>query len=186
MKKTTWLLLLLTLFGSLFLVSCTEKEPSQNETTDLSAKNTDASAEACTFYLHYDGETQQFDAEAVTGLIKNIQSLAWLAPRGGLEMELVSENISGTENAFISSSEHGAEDTDAGSVWLRISGETATDAGDGTSIPETQDILAYIQDADLYLGIQNASLTWEIWKLSGYGDWFEKEIQLFLRVATGL
>jgi cbb3-type cytochrome oxidase subunit 3 len=46
--------------------------------------------------------------------------------------------------------------------------------------------LVYIQDQDMYVGIQNSNLKWEIWKLTGYGDWLEKEIRIFIRVVTGL
>lgn len=79
-------MLILLLIGSMLFVSCKKKETNINEKTGE-------------LYISYNGEIQQFDidTESVTGLIKNIESLAWLAPRGGLEMELVGEDISEEE-----------------------------------------------------------------------------------------
>lgn len=167
-KKNRWMLFLL-LAVSFFLVSCTEKE-----TTG-------------TFCISYNGEVQQFDPDTseVTGLIKNIESLAWLALRGGLEMELVDENLSEEDNTYISKSSNWESTENTDDIWLRISGH-ADDQGEGTSIPEHQDTLVYIQNQDMYIGIQNPDLKWDIWKLPEYGDWLEKEIKLFIRVATGL
>lgn len=197
MNKKNWMLLLL-LLSSLFLVSCKEKETNINETADLLINTTETLREdteytepeqAGKFYISYNGEIQQFDAEAgsITGLIKNIKSLLWLAPRGGLEMELISENISEQENVYIYKSINFEDEGDSDLVWLRISDNANDeDQGTGTSIPENQDILVYIQQEDLYIGIQNSNLKWQIWKLAEYGDWLEKEIKIFIRVATGI
>ena len=178
MKKKSWMLLIL-LVSSFFLISCTRNETNVNGTVDLSSESTEISMQNATpaeteiFYISYNGEIQQFDADNVTGLIQNIKSLAWLAPRGGLEYIYQSNNWENIEDSNL--------------VWLRISNLTdVQNKGEGTSIPENQDTLVYIQDQDMYVGIQNSNLKWEIWKLTGYGDWLEKEIRIFIRVVTGL
>lgn len=192
MKKKSWMLLIL-LIGSFFLVSCTRNKLDENKTANLSNESTEISVETVKsteteiFYISYNGEIQQFDTNNVTGLIQNIKSLVWLAPRGGLEMELVGENISEEENTYIYQSNNWKSIEDDNLIWLRISNLTDDqDTGEGTSIPENQDTLVYIQDQDMYIGIQNSDLKWEIWKLTGYGDWLEKEIKIFIRIATGI
>ena len=162
MKKKSWMLLIL-LVSSFFLISCTRNETNVNGTVDLSSESTEISVQNATpteteiFYISYNGEIQQFDADNATGLMHIYQSNNW-------------ENIE-----------------DSNLVWLRISNLTdVQNKGEGTSIPENQDTLVYIQDQDMYVGIQNSNLKWEIWKLTGYGDWLEKEIRIFIRVVTGL
>jgi len=192
MKKKSWMLLIL-LVSSFFLISCTRNETNVNGTVDLSSESTEISVQNATpteteiFYISYNGEIQQFDVDNATGLMQNIKSLAWLAPRGGLEMELIDEDVSEEENIYIYQSNNWENIEDSNLVWLRISNLTdVQNKGEGTSIPENQDTLVYIQDQDMYVGIQNSNLKWEIWKLTGYGDWLEKEIRIFIRVVTGL
>lgn len=192
MKKKSWMLLIL-LVSSFFLISCTRNETNVNGTVDLSSESTEISVQNATpteteiFYISYNGEIQQFDADNATGLMQNIKSLVWLAPRGGLEMELIDEDVSEEENIYIYQSNNWENIEDSNLVWLRISNLTdVQNKGEGTSIPENQDTLVYIQDQDMYVGIQNSNLKWEIWKLTGYGDWLEKEIRIFIRVVTGL
>lgn len=191
-EKKSWMLLIL-LVSSFFLISCTRNETNVNGTVDLSSESTEISVQNATpteteiFYISYNGEIQQFDADNATGLMQNIKSLAWLAPRGGLEMELIDEDVSEEENIYIYQSNNWENIEDSNLVWLRISNLTdVQNKGEGTSIPENQDTLVYIQDQDMYVGIQNSNLKWEIWKLTGYGDWLEKEIRIFIRVVTGL
>ncbi|MDO4291987.1 MAG: hypothetical protein Q4C65_02035 [Eubacteriales bacterium] len=179
--------LLLLLLSSFFLASCQSEEANINKTADVSNESMEASAGSEVFYISYDGEIQQFVAVNATGLIRNMKSLAWLAQRDGLEMELVGEEVTEKENTYIYQSSNLENVDDSSLIWLRISAPTdKQDMGEGTSIPETQDTLIYIQDQDLYIGIQNSDLKWQIWKLAGYGDWFKKEITIFIKIVTEL
>lgn len=136
-------------------------------------------------YISYAGEIQQFDTNA--GLVKNIENLIWLAPRGGLNMELVGEDVSEEYNPYIYESTHLEAEDSSDLIWVKILEDPSdSDKGEGTSVPEKKDTLAYIQQEDLYIAIQNSDLQWQLWKLAEYGDWLEKEIRIFLRVTTGM
>lgn len=173
-SKKGWRMLPLLLV-SLLLVSCKGNEVNikevESETTEI--------------YISYAGEIQQFDTNA--GLVKNIENLIWLAPRGGLNMELVGEDVSEEYNPYIYESTHLEAEDSSDLIWVKILEDPSdSDKGEGTSVPEKKDTLAYIQQEDLYIAIQNSDLQWQLWKLAEYGDWLEKEIRIFLRVTTGM
>lgn len=50
-----------------------------------------------------------------------------------------------------------------------------------------KDILLYRDNEDAYLAWQMADdlNTWYLFQLSGYGEWLEKEVAIFMRCATG-
>lgn len=51
-----------------------------------------------------------------------------------------------------------------------------------------KDYVFYRKDEDAYIGIQSAEngKRWMLLKMEDYGDWLEKEVKMYVRVATGL
>lgn len=120
-SKKGWRMLPLLLV-SLLLVSCKGNEVNikevESETTEI--------------YISYAGEIQQFDTNA--GLVKNIENLIWLAPRGGLNMELVGEDVSEEYNPYIYESTHLEAEDSSDLIWVKILEDPSdSDKGEGTS-----------------------------------------------------
>lgn len=142
-------------------------------------------------FVSFNGEIQGFEADS-SGLIQNIEQLAYLAPRGGLGMEAEAEKVPESGNPYLSESGsltnlEEIRTSESGLVWVRISGGSNADSGEGTSVPEHGDIAAYVQEEDLYIAEETGEKDlWNIWKLPGYGEWLEQEIRIFLRVMTGM
>lgn len=135
-----------------------------------------------------------------TGLVDDISALAWLALRGGLDMEAVSEDISENDNEWIRISnslldeeespslpEEDGVSQDDSSVWVRIVQENVPPEA-GTAVTGHRDYLAYMQEEDAYIAVQSGgdNELWNVWKIPGYGNWLEKEIRIAVRVMTGL
>ena len=74
-------------------------------------------------------------------------------------MELIDEDVSEEENIYIYQSNNWENIEDSNLVWLRISNLTdVQNKGEGTSIPENQDTLVYIQDQDMIENQEDAGL----------------------------
>lgn len=166
-----------------------ESEPeaeSENEKESISQARIDRQ-----IFISFNGEIQGFKADS-SGLLQNIEQLAYLAPRGGLGMEMEAEKVPESKNPYLAESA-GLTDmeeiltSESGLVWVRIFCGSGADFGEGTSVPEHGDIAAYVQGENLYIAEETGEKElWNIWKLPGYGEWLEQEIRIFLRVMTGM
>lgn len=121
------------------------------------------------------------------GIVATLKSFEWLVPRsnGG---ECIADNISAAENEFITESNNvldGAEET-GDKVWIRIVQNPVLLTA-GSTIPH-KDFIFYVAGEDAYVGIQSSedNNSWAIWKMPDYGDWLEKEINIYIRMTTGL
>ncbi|KOP65594.1 hypothetical protein AMS62_10310 [Bacillus sp. FJAT-18019] len=61
----------------------------------------------------------------------------------------------------------------------------------GENAPAAKDLLFYIDDmspSDLQIGVQDPKniREWKTYKVKGYGDWFKKECDIYLRASKGL
>ena len=173
----------------------TESEPeteagaqaeSENEKESISQARIDRQ-----IFISFNGEIQGFKADS-SGLLQNIEQLAYLAPRGGLGMEMEAEKVPESKNPYLAESA-GLTDmeeiltSESGLVWVRLFCGSSADSGEGTSVPEHGDIAAYVQEEDLYIAEETGEKDlWNIWKLPGYGEWLEQEIRIFLRDMTGM
>lgn len=182
------------------LVSETGSEAEETEETKTEKIKTKAESELESeseakikqqVFVSFNGEIQGFEADS-SGMLQNIEQLAYLAPRGGLGMEEEAENVQGDSNPYLSESGSTGDmeeilTSESGLTWIRISGRSGADSGSGTSVPERGDIAAYVQEEDLYIAEETGEKdVWNIWKLPGYGEWMEQEIRIFLRVMTGM
>ena len=82
----------------------TESEPeteagaqaeSENEKESISQARIDRQ-----IFISFNGEIQGFKADS-SGLLQNIEQLAYLAPRGGLGMEMEAEKVPESKNPYL-------------------------------------------------------------------------------------
>ncbi|MCM1542731.1 MAG: hypothetical protein NC121_15915 [Blautia sp.] len=126
------------------------------------------------------------DAKDAAGVKKTLEAFAWMAPRSS--GECIAENMPAQDYGFIVESIDavgGSEDAED-MVWLRIVQEPVIpEAGSSAS---HKDYIFYREGDDACIGIQSAEdeRLWTIWTMPGYGDWLEREIDIYLRMTTGL
>lgn len=120
-------------------------------------------------------------------LLKNIESLLWIAPRGGAGIDGDKQmKKSADVQAIVESSK---DKPNYKGEFIRLKYDS--------QIPKTgqnwlghKDILVY-QDTknkkDAYLALQDpkAPDQWDLYKLPDYGQWLSKELAIILRVGLG-
>ena len=130
-------------------------------------------------------------------LITKMETLRWIAARGGYfktdgwELPSISDTpLLSDENStiwtFIEKSQHATagDFVDGSSSWLRIKRSRIYE-----SVPVPyRDILLYQDGENTYLALEQneKSNQWYILKLWGYGDWLEKEIDLFFQLMSSM
>ncbi len=138
-----------------------------------------------TIFVNRHGDV--FNGEGDTaGIMATLKAFEWLVPRSS--GECIADNLSAEENEFITesnkvlNSSEEAEDR----VWIRITPGSVLQT-EGSTIPH-KDFLFYVVGEDAYVGIQSPTDNdlWAIWKMPDYGDWLEKEINIYIRMTTGL
>lgn len=138
------------------------------------------------FWINRQGEV--FDStNAPGGVDESLDTLVWMAFREGT---VISEDLSAKENAYISESDkvlEGSEETE-GHVWIRIEQEASIPQEGSLGQVSHKDYIFYVQGEDAYVGVQSAEDTerWTILEMADYGDWLEKEIDIYIRMTTGL
>ncbi|NPV70783.1 MAG: hypothetical protein HPY55_09085 [Firmicutes bacterium] len=120
------------------------------------------------------------------GLVSDIQNLRWIALRGGLGIENIAEGHDHLE--IIRQSEK--NEVKSKGLWIRLYYETYKPE-QGMNDFGHKDIIVYAAPRnpnDAFLGIQNTDdqTKWSLFSLPGYGPWLKKEIDILLRLATGL
>lgn len=128
-----------------------------------------------------------FNSESDTaGVMATLKAFEWLVPRSS--GECIADNLSAEENEFITESNkvlNGSEEAED-RVWIRIVQNSALPT-EGSTIPH-KDFIFYVVGEDAYVGIQSPedNDSWAIWKMPDYGDWLAKEIDIYIRMTTGL
>ena len=166
-----------------------ESEPeaeSENEKESISQARIDRQ-----IFISFNGEIQGFKADS-SGLLQNIEQLAYLAPRGGLGMEMEAEKVPESKNPYLAESA-GLTDmeeiltSESGLVWVRLFCGSSADLGRVRACRSTG-ILPHMYRKRTCISRKKPGEKdlWNIWKLPGYGEWLEQEIRIFLRVMTGM
>lgn len=147
------------------------------------------------FDYKWENEVQIFDADAMenTGMVENIETLAWIAPRGGAGIDTVGiEQIQSQNEYIVESSQYLNQDkeiinTEGFDTWVRVVQEQVMPAKE-TSETGHGDYLIYKHGDNGYLAIQSGEdrTKWTVWELPGYGEWLDKEVAMFIRMVTGL
>ena len=186
------------------LVDCTNTQTRREERTSASH-----------LIINWENEVQIFDADAMenTGMVENIETLAWIAPRGGAGIDTVGiEQIQSQNEYIVESSQYLNQDkeiinTEGFDTWVRVVQEqvmpialvgvigydefpTTDITGKVTDgmIGLSGDYLIYKHGDNGYLAIQSGEdrTKWTVWELPGYGEWLDKEVAMFIRMVTGL
>lgn len=143
--------------------------------------------------MMWDGYIGKYeDTEKITGLTSNIIALAWIAPRGGAGIDTEGRQVTAADNEYIAASEAtllSANEDDSNNEledWVRIV-QASVESEEGTAVVGYKDILIYRQNEDAYIAVQlEEQNQWNIYKLPEYGMWFDKELDIFMRMVTGL
>lgn len=145
--------------------------------------------------INQEGCCEVFDTEAenITGIIRDIEALAWIAPRGGAGIISEGREIKEIENEYITrsniflSNETDIGPNDSSETWIRVV-RSSVPVQTGTAESGYKDIIVYKQDDNACLAVQSSENrgVWTLWELPQYGVWLEKEAAIFMRVATGL
>lgn len=121
------------------------------------------------------------------GIVEDIQNLLWVAQRGGIGIELETEKMESNELDQLLNV--GATMKDP-FYSVRLTFEPYKPEPGSNDLPH-QDLLLFTdphQEKDAYLGVQNPvhETEWKLYRLPGFNGWLAKEIDLLLRVYTGL
>ena len=138
------------------------------------------------YWVNRQGEV--FDsANAPGGVDESLDTIVWMAFRGGT---IISEDMSAEENAYILESNKVLEGSEEAEdhVWIRIEQETSIPQEGSLGQVSHKDYIFYVQGEDAYVGVQSAEDTgqWKIMEMTDYGDWLRKEIDIYVRMTTGL
>ncbi|CCQ97900.1 conserved exported hypothetical protein [[Clostridium] ultunense Esp] len=121
------------------------------------------------------------------GIVVDIQNLLWVAQRGGIGIELETEKME--SNKLDQLLNVGATLKDP-FYSVRLTFEPYKPEPGSNDLPH-QDLLLFTnpnQVKDAYLGVQNPDheTEWMLYRLPDFNGWLAKEVDLLLRVYTGL
>lgn len=138
------------------------------------------------FWVNRQGEI--FDSvNAPGGVDESLDTIVWMAFREGT---IISEDLPTEENAYILESSKVLEGSEEAEdhVWIRIEQEASIPQEGSLGQISHKDYIFYVQGEDAYVGVQSAEDTglWTIMEMTDYGDWLEKEIDIYIRMTTGL
>ena len=175
--------------GLLLLGGCARniESTSLEAESDIAPRNQETSIEnEKHFWVNRQGEV--FDStNAPGGVEESLDTIVWMAFRGGI---IISEDLSADENDYILESNQvldGSEEVED-HVWIRIEQEAYIPQEGALGQVSHKDYIFYVQGEDAYVGVQSAEDTglWTILEMTDYGDWLEKEIDIYVRMTTGL
>lgn len=188
MKKRKYGLLpvmLIVILGASMFSGCLRSDPVDYEITEGISEDDD---KISNMLICWNNEIFNFEKDSLysTGLLENIKALSWIAPRGGAGIEADGFQIEASSNHFILISENmiPGEELEEDLLLIRIN---RTQVVEESPMPY-KDILVYRENGDLYLAWQLSedSGDWYLFRFPEYGDWFEKEVAIFMRNTTGL
>lgn len=121
------------------------------------------------------------------GIISDIQNLLWVAPRGGAGIQPEVEQVEPKELDKVLQSGDKMNDT---FCLVRLIYEPYKPQ-QGMNELAHKDVIIYTNPDsvnDAYLGVQNPEnqTRWDLYRLPDYGQWLKKEVDLLLRLRTGL
>lgn len=158
-------------------------------------------SELISMTIYAKGICQNWLPEMITnaGLLKDIQTLGWIVPRGGIGIEEPASEQNASDNLFLSESNEIFEEyssqmgedwyfdfEDDSKVWVRLNYHPYKPA-EGVNEIAHKDLMLYVEGEDLYFAVQDIDdeKSWEIFKLPEYGSWMEKEVEMFYRLFMG-
>lgn len=122
------------------------------------------------------------------GLVSDVQDLLWIAYRGGAGIDPAKAEERNTKDLEIVQESNESIVTEH--TWIRLFYQPYKPP-QGMNDFGHQDIMVYSDPQNLhdaYLAIQDPDdqLKWKVFPIPEYGSWLQKEIEIFLRLTTGL
>ena len=73
-------------------------------------------------------------------------------------------------------------------VWIRIEQEHFVAPEGSIGQVSHKDYIIYREGEDAYVGLQSVEdgNKWTVSRIAGYGEWLERELDIFIRMTTGL
>ena len=163
-----------------------ESTPVEDSSEAVSDESEVLTEEEKHFWINRQGEI--FDsANAPGGVDESLDTIVWMAFREGI---IILEDLSAEENAYILESNKVLEGSEEAKdhVWIRIEQEAFIPQEGSLGQVSHKDYIFYVQGEDAYVGVQSAEDTgqWTIIEMTDYGDWLRKEIDIYVRMTTGL
>ena len=163
-----------------------ENAATENNDEVISDESEVSNGEEKHFWVNRQGEV--FDSvNAPGGVDESLDTIVWMAFRGGT---IISEDMPAEENAYILESDKVLEGSEKAEdhVWIRIEQEASIPQEGSLGQVSHKDYFFYVQGDDAYVGVQSAEDTgqWTIMEMTDYGDWLRKEIDIYVRMTTGL
>ena len=174
---------------TLLLGGCTihnENKVTEGNDDIISDESEISTEEEKHFWVNRQGEV--FDStNAPGGVGESLDTIVWMAFRGGT---IISEDMPAEENTYILESNKvlgGSEEVED-HVWIRMEQEAFIPQEGSFGQTSHKDYILYVQGEDAYVGVQSAEDTeqWTILEMTDYGDWLGKEIDIYVRMTTGL
>ena len=148
-----------------------------------------------TYWLNRHGEIYDGDY-APAGLDKTFATMLWISTHEG---EILGENVLGSDYPCIAESEKILQAAAEGEkvwdmpgeislVWVRIEQEPLVLPEGSLGQTAHKDYIIYRDGEDAYVGYQSVEdgSKWTVSRIAGYGEWLERELDIFIRMTTGL
>ena len=175
-----------------------ESENAQSEMAE-DAKQQDTgkqdTQQQVTYWLNRHGEIYDSDY-APAGLDKTFATMLWISTHEG---EILGENVAGSDSPCIAEREkilqaaaEGAKVWDmpgeVSLVWVRMKQEPLVLPEGSLGQTAHKDYIIYRNGEDAYVGYQSVEdgSKWTVIRIAGYGEWLERELDIFIRMTTGL
>jgi len=145
---------------------------------------------------NYDCFSFQKNQIANQGIVLDIQNLLFIVPRGGAGITDIGIEKDSSELSIINESDNfikkhlNADTSDKKYTYIRLIYDSYIPQ-EAENATRHKDIIIYLQpdnSNDAIFAIQDPvkQSKWTITTLVGYGDWLTKEIDILLRIKTGL
>ncbi len=205
MKKRLFIYVSVICF-MLAIIGCSEQDnhnsnalankPSSNEYVNTQNINTEDQQNQCKEIIVQRGsdcftfENIQIDN---AGIIRDIEDLLWIVPRGGAGIQNSGIDKDISEVPMINEINNAVNNhckTNGNYTWIRLVYDPYIPE-EGQNAIKHEDIILYLDpnnSSDAVFCIQNPKKEseWNITVLPDYGKWLSKEIDILLRIKTGL
>jgi len=209
-KKLVYVTLIL--ISTLIIIGCLTNEktpvtalaisPLSNDSATLTSKSQDKNSDIQDQYKemivqrNYDCFSFPKSQIEDQGIVLDIQSLLFIVPRGGAGITDIGIEKDSSELSVINTSDNfikkhlNADTADKKYTYIRLICDSYIPK-EGENAIRYKDIIIYLQpdnSNDAIFAIQDPvkQSKWTITTLVGYGDWLTKEIDILLRIKTGL